>query len=321
MGLTQISSAFYFKQTIPNYARFENIGLIRTSSTVKITDSAAGATAFSAGKKSYNGAIGVDADTTSIPNIVEILSQSGWETGVISTSTITHATPACFYAHVKSRNMHEEIAAQLSTSDIDFFAGGGLDYFLDSIRADKQDILAKLKQHGFHLETKALPSKLKADQKYAALLGHEAMPTMLKGRGDFLPKATELAIDRLNADKSGFFLMVEGSMIDWGGHANDADYLISEMIDFDEAIGVALDFAEEDGNTLVVVTADHETGGFTLSSGENYDQIVGTFSTGGHSTTLVPVAAYGPGSELFRGVYENTEIFHKMMKSLSKNLK
>ena len=109
--------------------------------------------------------------------------------------------------------------------------------------------------------------------------------------------------------------MVEGSMIDWGGHGNDADYLVSEMIDFDEAIGVALDFAEKDGNTLVIVTADHETGGFTLSSGENYDQIKGTFSTGGHSTTLIPVAAYGPGSELFRGVYENTEIFHNMMKS------
>ena len=318
MGLTQISSAFYFKQTIPNYARFENIGLIRTSSTVKITDSAAGATAFSAGKKSYNGAIGVDADTISIPSIVEILSQSGWETGVISTSSITHATPACFYAHVKSRNMHEEIAAQLSASPIDFFAGGGLGYFLDSVRTDSQDLLSKLRENGFELDTNTLTSKLKPDQKYAALLGHEAMPTMLQGRGDFLPKATELAIDRLRSNGSGFFLMVEGSMIDWGGHANDADYLISEMIDFDEAIGVALDFAEKDGNTLVVVTADHETGGFTLSSGENYDHIVGTFSTGGHSTTLVPVAAYGPGSELFRGVYENTEIFHKMMKALSK---
>ena len=93
------------------------------------------------------------------------------------------------------------------------------------------------------------------------------------------------------------------------------------MIDFDEAIGVALDFAEKDGNTLVIVTADHETGGYTLSSGENYDDIIGTFSTGGHSTTLIPVAAYGPGSELFRGIYENTEIFHKMINAVNNSAK
>ena len=319
MGLTQISSAFYYKKSIPHYARFQNIGLMRTSSTVKITDSAAGATAFAAGKKTYNGAIGVDADTVSLPNIVEILSESGWESGLISTSSITHATPACFFAHVKSRNMHQEIAAQLSTSEIDYFAGGGLGYFVDSIRTDGMDYLATLKESGFNLETEELTANLEPGQKYAFLLGQEAMPTMLQGRGDFLPKATRSAIDLLSADGSNFFLMVEGSMIDWGGHGNDAEYLISEMIDFDDAIGVALDYAEKQGNTLVIVTADHETGGFTLSSGDNYDQIKGTFSTGGHSTALIPVAAYGPGSELFRGVYENTEIFHKMMKALAAN--
>jgi alkaline phosphatase len=142
------------------------------------------------------------------------------------------------------------------------------------------------------------------------------MPAILQGRGDFLPKATELAINYLDRNNEHFFLMVEGSQIDWGGHGNNMDFLVSEMIDFDDAIGVALDFAEKDGNTLVIVTADHETGGFTLSSGDSYDQIKGTFSTGGHSTTLLPAVAFGPGSELFRGIYENTQIFHYMMQAI-----
>ncbi len=321
MGLSQISSAFYYKGTIPHFARFKNIGLMRTSSTSRVTDSAAGATAFSAGKKTYNGAIGVDSDTASITSIVEILSDEKWKTGMISTSSITHATPASFYAHVKSRGMEEEIAAQLSTSEIDFIAGGGLGFFSDSSRTDGQDYVQTLKDNGFTIQTEKLSSTVDPNKKYAFLLANDQMSTILEGRGDFLPQATKLALNYLSANGDNFFLMAEGSMIDWGGHGNDADFLVSEMIDFDQAIGVALDFAEKDGNTLVIVTADHETGGYTLSSGENYDQIIGTFSTGGHSTTLIPVAAYGPGSELFRGVYENTEIFHKMINAVSNSAK
>lgn len=317
MGLTQISSAFYFKKDIPNFARFENIGLSRTSSTVRITDSAAGATAFAAGEKTYNGAIGVDADTAAIPSIVEILSRDQWATGLISTSSITHATPACFYAHVKSRGMEQEIAAQMPSSDIDFFAGGGTGFFIDSLREDKKDVLGELEANGFEVNTKQLGRRHNPSKKYAYLLGHPAMPTMTQGRGDFLSRATEEALDYLSSSSENFFLMVEGSMIDWGGHGNDTEFLVTEMIDFDDAIGVALDFAEKDGNTLVVVTADHETGGFTLSNGQTYDEIKGTFSTGGHSTALIPVAAYGPGSELFRGVYENTEVFHNMIRALN----
>ena len=157
------------------------------------------------------------------------------------------------------------------------------------------------------------------------------MKPVAKDRGDFLPKATQLGIQFLNkdADISNFFIMIEGSQVDWGGHGNDADYLISELIDFDDAIGKALDFAEKDGNTLVIVTADHETGGFTLSSSlmktvdgkssSDANEIKEAFSTNGHSATLVPVFAYGPGSEAFSGVYENTEIFHKILEATNWN--
>ena len=327
-GLSQVSSAFYFKKTRPNYARFKHIGLIGTSSAREdITDSAAGATAFASGIKTYNGAIGVADDSTKVKNLVEIVSLQNIKTGVISTSSIQHATPASFYAHVLNRGLYEDIAADMVDSDIDFFAGGGSQFF--NKRKDGKNLLDNLEAKGFGIDTTALGdfAGIKKYSKMGYLLAENHMDPVAKGRGDFLPKATELGIQFLNkdADNSNFFMMVEGSQIDWGGHANDAAFLISELIDFDDAIGKALDFAEKDGNTLVIVAADHETGGFTLASTlktaedgttyGDYNEITGTFSTKGHSATLIPVFAFGPGAEMFSGVYENTEIFHKILKA------
>ena len=327
-GLSQVSSAFYFKDTTPNYSRFKHIGLIKTSSSRQdITDSAAGATAFASGVKTYNGAIGIADDSTKVKTLVEIVSPQQIKTGVISTSSIQHATPASFYAHVPKRSLYEDIAQDMVGSDIDFFAGGGTNFF--NKRKDGKNLLMDLKKKGFGIDTIALGEfeEIKQHSKMAYLLAERHLDPVAKGRGDFLPRATELAIKFLNkeANNPGFFIMIEGSQVDWGGHANDADFLISELIDFDDTIGKALDFAEKDGNTLVIVTADHETGGFTLSStqkkrknGKNYsdyNEITGTFSTKGHSATLIPVFAYGPGAELFSGIYENTEIFHKIFEA------
>ncbi len=333
-GLSQISSAFYFKKTSPNYARFKHIGLINTSSSREdITDSAAGATAFASGIKTYNGAVGVADDSTEVKNLIEIVSLQHIKTGVISTSSIQHATPASFYAHVINRGLYEDIAADIVVSDIDFFAGGGTQFF--NKRKDEKNLLEALKVKGFGIDTTALGdfAGIKQYSKMAYLLAENHMDPVAKGRGDYLSKATELGIQFLNKDvvNSNFFMMVEGSQVDWGGHANDAEYLISELIDFDDAIGKALDFAEKDGNTLVIVTADHETGGFTLSSTikktedgksySDYNEITGTFSTKGHSATLIPVFAYGPGAEAFSGIYENTEIFHKILEATNWNTK
>lgn len=318
-GLSQISASQYFNSQPSNYDRFKHIGLIKTSSASDlITDSAAGATAFSAGVKTYNGAIGVDNDTIPVVTIIEQLENKGYDTGVIATSTITHATPGSFYAHVKARKMEEEIANDLVNSEIDFFAGGGVNYFTN--RVDKRDIVKELREKGFIMDTTRLNKNAKLDknQRYGYLLSEGGMPRILDGRGSFLYDATKMGITRLSMNKKGFFLMVEGSQVDWGGHNNDADYLISELIDFDTVIGQVLDYAEKDGNTLVIVTADHETGGFTLATDNgDYNKIKSTFSTGGHSATMVPVFAYGPGSEDFSGVYENTEIYHKMKKLLN----
>ena len=324
-GLSQISSAFYYKESAPNYGQFQHIGLIKTSSSREdVTDSASGATAFASGIKTYNGAIGVEDDSTKVATIVEIATPKNIKTGVISTSSIVHATPASFYAHQINRGMYDEIAADLAISDIDFFAGGGTKFF--NKRKDERNLFDDLKAKDFVIDTTKLGdfNSIQSHAKVGYLLGKEHMPPTAKGRGDYLPNATELGIQFLNKDNGSFFLMVEGSQVDWGGHANDADYLISELIDFDNAIGKALEFAKKDGNTLVIVTADHETGGFTLASStktnakgrtySDYSEIGPTFSTGGHSATLIPVFAYGPGAEEFTGVYENNEIFHKMLK-------
>lgn len=323
-GLSQVSAAFYYKETTPNYERFKHIGLIKTSSSRQdITDSAAGATAFASGVKTYNGAIGVANDSTEVSTMIEIAAQNKIKSGVVATSSIVHATPASFYAHAFKRSYYEEIAADLVASEVDFFAGGGIKFF--NKRADGLDLIENLEAKKFNIDTTALGNfnSIKDYNKVGYLLAADGMPKVLEGRGDYLTKATDLGIQFLNKDKQNFFLMVEGSQVDWGGHDNDADYLISELIDFDDAVGKALDFAEKDGNTLVVVTADHETGGFTLASTikkrENgtsytdYSEITPTFSTGGHSATLIPVFAYGPGAAEFSGIYENTEIFHKIV--------
>ena len=140
-----------------------------------------------------------------------------------------------------------------------------------------------------------------------------------KERGDYLTNATQAALDYLGRDPDGFFLMVEGSQIDWGGHENNADYLIGEELDFDKTIGVVLDYAQKHPETLVIVTADHETGGFTLAADHankmdgDYNRIAPSFSTSGHSTTLIPVFAKGPGQDNFGGIYENNQLFHKIL--------
>lgn len=323
MGLSQVSTAFFYNDMTPNFQRFKSIGFIKTSSASDlITDSAAGATAFSTGQKTYNGSIGMNTESLPQINIVEKVSEWGMKTGIIATSSITHATPASFYAHVKSRQLPEEIATWLPKSDVDYFAAGGLKFFIE--RKDKIDYVSLLKDSGFIINTTSLnvAEPFSKHQKYGFLLAEDGMQKMSDGRGDFLTNATKQALSHLS-NNNGFFMMVEGSQIDWGGHNNDAEYIINEVKDFDKAIGVALDFAKKDGNTLVIVTADHETGGFTLASNKkkdengkmvsDYNNIKPSFSTSGHSATLIPVFAYGKGADNFNGIYENNLIFQKIL--------
>jgi alkaline phosphatase len=324
MGVSQLTSAYYFqtdtlKYREPSFSRFSYIGLSKTSSGAeRITESSAAATALATGYKTYNPAVGVDLDTVVRENIVELLSEIGYMTGVIATSHIIDATPAGFYAHQPDRYMEREIARDLLESDIDFFAGGGFNFFIDTTGRDL------FKENGIQVDFTRLKKIRKPEpgDRYGFLLAPGRMPAWLNGRGDFLSKATSIAMDFLSTGESGFFLMVEGSQIDWAGHGNNAKYMITEVNDFERTVGTVLDYADKNGETLVIVTADHETGGYTLGAqGENgygadYSIIDPTFASTNHSAALVPVLAYGPGAENFIGIYENTEIFHKLVSLL-----
>ncbi len=320
MGLSQISAAMYHNKKQTNFEQFEVIGFHKPyAESDLITDSAAGATAFACGKKTYNGAIGLDSDTIPIRNIIEEAELKGLATGLVATSTIVHATPAAFIAHEISRERYEAIAADFLDVDIDLFIGGGLRYF-NNRDSDSRNLIEELKGKGyevsdyFHEDILTYRPNI---NKNLAFFTADKHPLPAHAGRDYLPYASKMAAKFLShKNEKGFFLMIEGSQIDWAGHANDGEMLIEEVLDFDKTLGKILDFARKDGNTLVVVTADHETGGLAITPGSEEEGILTKFTTNGHTGTLVPVFAYGPSSELFSGIYENTQIHTRIRKAL-----
>lgn len=316
MGVTQISAGMYSNSNYLNLERFKNIGLHKCySSDALVTDSAAGATAFSTGVKTYNGAIGVNPDTIPMQTILEEAELKGLKTGIVATSTIEHATPASFVAHNRKRKNYEEIALDFLTAGCEIFIGGGQKSF-DRREMDERNLSEELTKQGYtvisHVDKEIHEIDMTAVDKLMYYTANSAPLPAAQGR-DYLTPASKLSINHLNSEnENGFFLMIEGSQIDWGGHANDADYIITEMKDFDKAIGAVLDFAEKDGNTLVIVTADHETGGFAIQKESEMNKLVTAFTSDYHTADLIPVFAFGPGSENFGGIYENTEIYNKM---------
>jgi alkaline phosphatase len=315
MGVPAVYSAMTVSEQPLNIESCPVTGMQTTfASDNYITDSAAAGTALAAGTKTKNGAIGVDSQGLRVKSILEMAEEHGLATGLVSTSAITHATPASFIAHQSSRGSYDDIAADFLKTAIDVFIGGGYDHFAK--RNDKLNLIDSLKFRGYEVDTSLNSILNSTSLKLAGLTAPVHNPYRLKGRGNMLPAASGKAIEILNKNPKGFFLMIEGSQIDWAAHANTADTLVDETLDFDKAVGVALNFAKIDGHTLVVVTADHETGGVTITGGSKETHKVKlSFSTTGHTAVMVPVYAYGPGSEKFTGVYDNTDIFRKILNS------
>lgn len=319
MGVAQVYAGLTANKGHLNLERCTAVGFHKNHASDKyVTDSAAGATALACGQKTYNGAIGVDAQGKPLATILEIAEQHGLSTGLVATCSITHATPASFISHQPSRTMDEAIAADFLKTDIDVFIGGGRKFF--SHRADGLNLVDSLKARKYNIANTIDEVQNAKDGKLAAFLAEEQQTRFSEGRGDELIKSTEVALNILKQNKKGLFLMIEGSQIDWGGHANDLKYITDEMIDFDNAIGKVLDFAQKDGNTLVIITADHETGGLSINDGDMATgRVDGKFTTGGHTGVMIPVYAFGPGSEKFSGIYDNTAIFHKMLEAYGYN--
>ncbi|HPW90062.1 MAG TPA: alkaline phosphatase [Paludibacteraceae bacterium] len=312
MGINQVYAAMTANGGHLNLEKCTASGYSKTYSANKyITDSAAGGTALATGTKTNNNMLGVAPDSvTKLWSSLYFAKEQGLSTGIVVTVSVTHATPASFYAHQTSRNMRREITQDLLKSDIDVIIGGGLNNF-----NKKTKVQFEAKNYQI-VETEEGLENLRQG-KVLALLASKDLPSASK-RGEMLPNSVEKAISILSQDTAGFFLMVEGSQIDYQGHARNTTELINEMLDFDKAIGKALDFAEQDGNTLVVITADHETGAFTILDG-NFEtgEVKGKFNSFYHTGVPVPVFAYGPGSEQFNGWQENTDFRDKILNALN----
>jgi len=247
--------------------RFPVMGLVDTrASDSKTTDSAAAATALSTGVRTYNGAIGVDPDGNSVTTVLTVAQSRGMATGLVATSSITHATPAAFASHVPDRNMEWEIARQLADANVDVILGGGRRFFDPTHRPDSLDLLSSLAAHYSYVETAAELASLQTKEldKLLGLFAAEEMPAEPL-RSPTLPEMTRAALEVLDHDPDGFFLMVEGSQPDWLGHDHEPlGAIVAEMLDLDRAIGVALEYQSRHPETRILVTADHETGGLAI---------------------------------------------------------
>ncbi|MCX6254510.1 MAG: alkaline phosphatase [Bacteroidia bacterium] len=315
MGLATVYSAMTVSHHPLNIERCNIIGLQKTfSSDHYITDSGAATTAIATGNKTNNGAMAMDSQGRRVKSILEIAKENGLATGLVTTSAITDATPASFITHESSRNNPEDIAKDFLKTGIDVFIGGGYDHFAN--RKDNLNLIDSLKVRGYEVETSMNALIKSTSLKLAGLIAPVNNPYRLNGRGDMLPASSRKAIEILNKNPKGFFLMIEGGEIDLAAHAKDATTLIDETIDFDEAVGEVLDFAQNDGHTLVVITADHETGGVAIIGGNiRAHKVLLIFPTISHTAVMVPVYAYGPGAEKFGGIYDNTELFQKFLTS------
>src|SRR5690554_475874 len=240
MGVSQVYSGITANSRL-NLEKSQYVGFSKTySASSYITDSAAGGTAIATGTKTNNGAIGVDAKGNDVKSILEYAAENGKSTGVVASCAITHATPASFVAHQPKRGMQEEIAVDFVNSDITVFIGGGKKYF--DARSDGENLLDKLEANGFQVALTMDDVKKATSGKLAGLVADEH-PAPYPERGEFLPESVQAAINLLKNNDKGFCLMVEGSQIDWACHANEKDATVNEMLDFDRAIKVALNYA------------------------------------------------------------------------------
>lgn len=317
-GLAQISAGFYANGGELTLTNLRTLGLVSTQSADDYTtDSAASGTAYACGQKTNNWVVGVDTEGKPIPNLPEKLAPLGIVSGIVTTDEMDGATPASFFAHQANRGMSAEIWGDLPSSSIIFFAAGSKENFERQSEATREAVRNRF------VVTDSLDPALRDAPRLGYLPLASETQSMKYGRGDFLPASTIYAIDFLmrhkTARRKGFFLMVEGARIDKSCHANEFEPAVKEMLDFDKAIEAAIRFAEKDGNTLVLVTADHETGGLSLCHEGNPAEgtVAGWFATSGHTPIPVPIYAYGPHSQDFIGMQGNEEVSRKIFALLS----
>ncbi len=316
MSLMHVYSAWTANRGKLNLDNCQVVGLSKTYCSDKlITDSGAGGTALATGQKTNYHSVGVDTEGKPLKSLIDLASESGKSSGIAVTCRLWDATPATFCCHNSDRDNEAEIILDYVNSKVDYVFGGGSKLFEN--RKDGRNVFKELRKKGFQTPRVWEDiEKIKSGKVFAVV---DSVDTPLPAiRKDLLARASLKGIELLNQNKNGFFMMIEGSQLDDYGHFNDLDLLMQETHDFDRTIGKIYEWAARDGETLVIVTADHETGGLTLVDGDlEKGKIVCKFSTDGHSGVMVPVYAFGPGSENFNGIYENTAIFDKIKNLLN----
>ncbi|MBR2958946.1 MAG: alkaline phosphatase [Bacteroidales bacterium] len=310
MGVPQVyASVVAERENNSAFLRFPFSGFSRTYSRNHYrTDSSAGGTALTTGKKVDNYHVNWGPEAERYRTIFDDAVDAGMSTGFVVTSSVLDATPASSYGHVPYRKMFDTLSLQMAQCAHSVMIGGGYSNFLPSNRKDGLAPLDTLAKRGYTVVRTIDSVDAYRGDKLVGLL-YDGDPLTAPARGDMLRHCSLKAIDLLGRNPKGFAMLIEGSQIDWACHNNDSAYLRAELADFELLLNAVLDFAESNGSTLVVVTADHETGGLTLPDGD-IEKGLNTprFHWGSHTGCMVPVFAYGPGAEYFSGIHENTDI-------------
>lgn len=348
MGFGAVTSLLLSEDEVTGFEQAPVIGLSETCSANNyVTDSAAGGTALATGTRTNNGFVGADPDGNQLTSVLRKAQAMGKKTGIVVNTTLTEATPAAFYAGVTSRKMVFDIAKQFTESNVDVAIGGGLDHFI--ARPDSLDLTATLIEKGYDVflnwetvlgtdsekfvgilplydlhrreENNGTASAAEGQEvclaAQLASLNEDVNTTHLSEPTVYLEKATVKALDILSRNnKDGFFLMIESAIIDGYGHNNDSDGMVVEMKEFNRTLQNMIDYVNNNPETLLVVTADHETGGtgvyYNGHKPGNEGPVKLNFSTSGHTGTVVPIFAYGPGAENFAGLMKNTDVPKKI---------
>lgn len=358
MGFGSVSSLLLSQEDSTAFEAASAIGLSETCSANNyVTDSPAGGTALATGTRTLNGYIGLDPEDQPLTSVLKKAQQLGKRSGIVVNTVLTEATPAAFYAHVKGRSMSYDIAAQFVESEVDVAIGSGLSVFIN--RPDSVDLTASLIERGYdvYLDWNSVVNSTSGrfvgilpmsdvhrrnkptENKAGAADGAEVCLAAKMAASDtevtdstqiaasdptqYLTLATKKALEALDRDnKDGFFLMIESAIIDGYGHNNDSEGMIVEMKEFENTLQMLVEYVKRHPETLLVVTADHETGGTAVSYRQfevgTHPDVLLSFSTKGHSGTVVPIFAYGAGAQEFGAVMKNTDIPKKIEKLMQK---
>lgn len=308
-GLSHIHAAHIANRGKLNIEQFTNQGLIRTDIAGKlIGDGAATTSCIATGQKIREGNLSIKNNHKLI-TLLEIFKKEGKSIGIVTTSDVTNSIIASFISHRNDKK--EKIALDYLKIKPDILVGGGKNWFVN--RNDSFPLIKKLRKVGYNLAFTEKKFRKIEKAPIIALLSEKDLPRFSDGRKYFLAQAVRKAIKLLSKNPKGYFLLIENSHIDWASHANDGNYAIEELLDFDRTLGEVLKYSRKE--SIIVVTSPHETGGMSIKEGSmRWGSVKASFSSEFHTANLTPVFVFGKNTTHFNGIYNNIDLFSKILK-------